>query len=490
MYGEWLGCRSQPLARELARPRITRRFLDHPEAGLTGMRHAADRTTRDHLGRSLPDRLFMPNAALVSSVPCYPSSGTEGRRPTHLAPTFNDMDKTSKPKHVRHFNHAEAELIWAAVMTLDEPAKHEVYEHLADHLVVGRGRTRRHSERRDASVAALREAAEILGRSPSIRDYRGLMHDHPEYGWPNDGAIRRWFGNCSWNEALAEAGLARVADGDFVGASAGYQFEFDELVAAVKVCGEETGYSVPPQNVYLGWAARRETHQKHDRIPRSLHPFDRFGGYRDVVIRGGLMPEDGVIVYPNGTIMPNKHGYTDDDMLEALREVAERLSHSPLTREYGVERDKIRKESADAGAPRTLPAWGVIRTRFGRWDAALVAAGLKPTNGRVTGVRRRDYQRKGGVRFSDDVLYIWMRRAFDELGGPANTTTLKYKPWRLRLLAEAEARGEYLKIPGYEAYHARFKTWDAAKHAALNAAADGKERAAEHNRDTSEAEAA
>src|SRR5690348_12527482 len=99
------------------------------------------------------------------------------------------MDKTTRPKHVRHFNHPEAEVIWSAVMTLDEPAKHEVYEHLADHLVIGRGRTRRHDERREAAIAALREAAEILGHSPSVRDFRGLLEDHPEYGWPNDSAI-------------------------------------------------------------------------------------------------------------------------------------------------------------------------------------------------------------------------------------------------------------------------------------------------------------
>jgi hypothetical protein len=379
------------------------------------------------------------------------------------------MDKTTRPKHVRHFKHPEAEVIWSAVMTLAEPAKHEVYEHLADHLVVGRGRTRRHNERREAAIAALREVAEILGHSPSVRDFRGVLHEHPEYGWPNDSAIRRWFGNASWNECLAEAGLGRVADGDFVGATTGHMFSLEDLVRAVKLCAEEVKMAIPPQTVFLGWAGRRATQLNHDRIPRSLHPFDRYGGYHVVTTIGGIRPENGAIVYPDGTIRPAKLRYSDDDMREALREVAARLGRSPLTREYRAEREAIRKESAAADGLRTLPTWGVIRTRFGTWDEALSEAGLEAVNGRVNGMRRRDYVRKGGVRFTDDELVAWMWRAFNDLGGPSGTTTLKYKPWRLRVKAEAETRGEYLTIPGYEAFRAKYGTWEKAKLAAIAA---------------------
>lgn len=377
------------------------------------------------------------------------------------------MDKTTRPKHIRHFNHPEAEVIWAAVMTLDDAARHEVYEHLADHLVVGLGRVRRHDERRKASVAALREANEILGHSPSVRDYRNLVEEHPEYGWPKDSAIRRWLGNASWNDALAEAGLARVADGDFVGATAGYQLELDELIRALKLCADETGFSMPPQSIYLGWAARRTTQLNHDRIPKSLSPYNRFGGYFAVAREAGMLAEGGAISYPDGTIRPAKFGYSDEDMLDALREVAQRLGHSPLTRQYRAERDAIRRESARAGALRSLPAWGVIRTRFGTWDEALIAAGLEPTNGRVS-VVRLDYKR-GGRRFTDADLHYWMRRAFAELGSPARTSALKQKAWRLKLLSDAEAQGEYLRIPTYEPYRARWGTWEAAKRATLDA---------------------
>jgi hypothetical protein len=445
------------------------------------MGDAADRTTRDHFGCSPADRLFMRLGGLVRSVGCDGSAKADGRRPKRLGPTFNGMNKTTRPKHIRHFNHPAAEVIWSAVMTLDEPAKHEVYEHLADHLVVERGRHRRHHERREASVAALREAAELLGHSPSVREFRELVHDHPEYGWPNDSAIRRWFGNSSWNEALHEAGLAHVADGDFVGASAGYQFELSDIVRAARLCAEETGFAVPPQSVYLGWAARSETQRRYERIPRTMQPFARYGGYHEVLVQAGLRAPDGAVSYPDGTIRPAKFRYDDEDMFAALREVAARLGHSPLTREYRRERDKIREESARAGALRTLPAWGVIRTRFGTWDEALTGAGLEPTNGRVTGARnrRQDYVRKGGVRFTDEQLFASMQAAFADLG-INNMTAGKYKRWRLESLAEAEGRGEYRKIPGYMAFQGRFGTWDAAKRAAVEdaLAREGREEAA------------
>ena len=70
------------------------------------------------------------------------------------------------------------------------------------------------------AIAALREAAEILGRSPSVGDYRRLQAERRELDWPPDGSLRKWLGG-SWNDCLARAHLEAVADGDALVAQMG-----------------------------------------------------------------------------------------------------------------------------------------------------------------------------------------------------------------------------------------------------------------------------
>ena len=61
------------------------------------------------------------------------------------------------------------------------------------------------------AIAALREVASILGRSPSVREYRRLQQQHPAADWPAEASIRRWLGG-GWNDALERAHLDCVPE--------------------------------------------------------------------------------------------------------------------------------------------------------------------------------------------------------------------------------------------------------------------------------------
>src|SRR4051812_4204765 len=55
---------------------------------------------------------------------------------------------------------------------------------------------------------ALHEARRAVGgRSPSLREYRTMRLEHPEWGWPDPRSITRWLGVRSWNDALVRMRL-------------------------------------------------------------------------------------------------------------------------------------------------------------------------------------------------------------------------------------------------------------------------------------------
>ena len=62
------------------------------------------------------------------------------------------------PRGLR-FADPTADIVWAAIQTLDEAAKHELFGHLRTHLVIPDGRGTMQQAQVAKAVGALREAA-------------------------------------------------------------------------------------------------------------------------------------------------------------------------------------------------------------------------------------------------------------------------------------------------------------------------------------------
>lgn len=155
-------------------------------------------------------------------------------------------------------------------------------------------------------------------------------------------------------------------------------------------------------------------------------------------------------------------------MFDAIREVADRIGHSPTTTEYALQRDIVRKESEDAGHLRTLPSYQAIHRRFGSWEGAIAAAGLEPANGRQR-ERERPKGRPNLRRIPDETIRSALREAFAEVGRPF--TVNAYSDWREKKVAQdasvARLVGQY---PSRHTIWTRYRTWDAAVADALGTA--------------------
>lgn len=360
------------------------------------------------------------------------------------------------------FADPSARAVWAALCALDPASQHDVLAELQERLgapVLASSdvRTRR-------AIAALREAAEILGRSPSVGDYRRLQAERRELDWPPDGSLRKWLGG-SWNDCLARAHLEAVADGDVLLTPLGPSFEEQELVDALRACAADVG-SPPTLSAYLCWARRPDVQARPGRRPRSQGPFDRFGGYANVLIASGLITGDGAFVMPATTrVRLGQYHASEEVILAALREVADRLGRPPRSTDYQLERLKIIRESDATGQLRTIPDYGTVNRRYGTWDTALVAAGLQPLGGRATGGGGKKNKGRKAPRVTEEMIFDAIREAYAQLGDPFRSDA--YKTWRLNQAERDRATGVYRELPSYDTIQSRYGTWKNAVLAAL-----------------------
>lgn len=263
------------------------------------------------------------------------------------------------------FSDPAAEVVWAGICALEEGAQHQVLAELRQRLGVPSDRTGEPNRKVARGVAALRQASEILGRSPSVRAYRRLRAERPELELPPDGSVRSWLGG-DWNAALERAKLERVPDVDAAVAPLGPRFSAEELVAAVRQASEELG-RIPSLQDYLSWARRPDVRRRPDRLPRSQVPFDRvFGGWRSALVAARLVGDKGAGA---PTSRGRGYRYRDAELFAALDEVARHLNgRFPTTGEFAAEREAIIATEAAAGEPpRALPTYGVFVRRFGSW---------------------------------------------------------------------------------------------------------------------------
>lgn len=373
------------------------------------------------------------------------------------------------------FADPSARAVWAALCALDPASQHDVLAELQERL--GAPVLASSDVRVRRAIAALREAAEILGRSPSVGDYRRLQAERRELDWPPDGSLRKWLGG-SWNDCLARAHLEAVADGDALVAQMGPSFDKQEVLDALRACAKELGFP-PTVSAYLSWARRPDVRERKGRRPRSQSPFDLFGGYANALLEAGLVAVDGAFEMPATTrVRLGQYFATEDVIIAALKEVAERIGHPPRTTEYKLERLKIIRESDTAGALRTLPGYETINRRYGKWDDALVAAGLEPLGGRATGGGGKKNKGRKAPRVTEGMIFDAIREAYAELGDPF--TSDAFKKWRIQQAGRDRAAGVFRELPSYDTIWSRYGTWKNAIWAALR---DSKETTADVDAD-------
>ena len=362
------------------------------------------------------------------------------------------------------FSDASARVVWAAILALPAALQHEVLIELRSLLACLEGTTTGETRVRHA-VRCLREAHDVLGHSPSVREYRELYASRgQELQWANDSRIRSWIGG-SWKDCLREARLAGVSDGDLLVASLGSAFTADEITDALRACAEEIG-DVPTISQYFAWARRTEVKARAGRRPQSQSPFDRtFGGYAPALQAAGLIAGvEGVRAKRSTVVRLGRYFITNEQIGAALREVAERLGHSPRTKEYALERERIIEESIQAGQPRSLPSVSKIQRAYGPWDAALADAGLEPLGGRATQSNPNRNRRKGPRISNEDALAV-LREAYDIVGDPF--TVVAFHAWRRDQLERDRAARRWRRLPTYDLYRDRWGTWQAALQAAF-----------------------
>lgn len=145
-----------------------------------------------------------------------------------------------KPR-LKLFHDPSAEAVWAGICALDEASQHDVLAELRRRLAISEDRYGPADSRRAEAVRGLREAAALNGGSPSWRAYKKLKVEHPELKLPPPRTLVDWLAARNWNEALAEAHLDAVPDGEVLIIERGSEFTADEAAAAVKEAAEEFG---------------------------------------------------------------------------------------------------------------------------------------------------------------------------------------------------------------------------------------------------------
>jgi hypothetical protein len=151
------------------------------------------------------------------------------------------------------------------------------------------------------------------------------------------------------------------------------------------------------------------------------------------------------------------YAHTDEQLLDAIREVAGLLGRPPMWDEYVRERERILRETTAAGRPRPLPAIATIQRRFGSLDAALEKAGLDPH-------RRRERIPKGTPlaakpRVPEPRLIAALRRAYADVGDPF--TSNAYEAWRLAQIRRDPVGASEGLYPTYQTVQRRYGSWRA-----------------------------
>ena len=342
------------------------------------------------------------------------------------------------------FDNPRLRVVWAAVAVLQPDEAIELT--LALEKLLGRGAfpSTRQKDRIADALACLRQVAELLGKSPSVRDYEAVRSERPELELIASGSIRTRLSS-GWNDCLRRAQLEVIADGD-VPLRKRNVFTEQEIVAALQECHRDLG-QIPTLYTYRLWAQRPDVLARPGNRPETYAPMMRvFGGFPAALRAAGIV---GDAIQRNGHIAPTEWAYDEEEFLDALRNVSKRLGHSPTRLEYDAERRKIAEEQIEAGVqPTALPSLSSIHKRYRYWSCALDCAGLPPAE-------HKQGPKPGPTepRYTSEQILGWIREAYAEVGEPF--TGVAYDGWRRARLG-LKSRGG---IAGSLTAAKRFGSW-------------------------------
>jgi hypothetical protein len=315
----------------------------------------------------------------------------------------------------------------AFLMRLPPAVQHAIYEHFHEAQAVPHNEQFMH-RRASRVTRALHEARHLLGRAPTVREYEDLRRAHPQCEWPTARSVPRWLGVRGWNNALALAGIEAVVEGDYIECPGPQAYRPDELISALQECAVDLG-QVPGRNDYFAWRRRPDVEQRPGRRPRSYNPFDRvLGSFREARIAAGLVDADAAaapaVQAVHALIRLPKWGIGEDEVLEHIRLVVERVGGPMTASRYERERRAIFAETSAKGHPVALASIATVYRHFRFWSKALEAAMVT-----VAPQRRPSTLKPPRVyKFTDDQMLRVVSEAHDAMGGAF--TCEAYKRWR------------------------------------------------------------
>jgi hypothetical protein len=283
-----------------------------------------------------------------------------------------EKDASRFPERLHMFVDPAAEVVWAGLMTLDVALQHHVLRELASKIATSLATSPTTPQKKiEKAVAALHDAYELLGESPSVRKYSEFRERFPDLDLPPESNIRAWLG-AGWDGCLRRALLPTPSDGDFAYEAIEQSFTLDELIELALACAADM-QKRPGIQDFAAWSRRPDVAERFPRRPMTDSPFRNFGGWLAVLEKARVVARERGLDSPLLTTTPRVYTYSDPELTDALVEVTQRLSdrigaRSPRMSEYQGERLAIQAESIVAGEPRALPHPELISKRFGGWS--------------------------------------------------------------------------------------------------------------------------
>ena len=307
---------------------------------------------------------------------------------------------------------------------------------------------------RDRRIAlALHQASRILGKSPSVREFKALRLAHLDNGWPEPRTIMRWLGVRSWNGVLVRMGLEPLLDGDTIERGIAPIYTIDEVIQALRDCASDLGHP-PFETEYFAWQRRPEVKVRPGRRPAANWVFQRiFGGFGPARVAAGLAEDDETAAHPTDVILRTaNYRVTNEQIVDDIRYVATRTKGHLTATAYDRERRRVYEETLAVGHPRALASVGTIQRHYFRWPAALEAAGVDRM------ARADEETRRYRVRFSKTAMFRALAEADEALEG--RLAGHGYTAWRAEELEGDKNRRAAL--PSITTIHRRFRGWTTA----------------------------
>lgn len=369
-------------------------------------------------------------------------------------------DTPSLPPRGSFFSQDGADVVFAAIRTLDESTRQQVLVELQQLMADPDERDTPFHRRVAKAMLAVREAHAInlaVTGSEQLTSYRydQLQQERMDrHDWPPIATVRSWLAARSWNEVLARCHLPQAPDGDSLQRNWNHAFDPEEAIAAVQQCAQDLD-RVPSWWEYLHWSGRTDVRRRPGRRPRSQTVFDRLwpaGGWSAALIASGLAEGDDeqtlARVNDDGVVVPAGYRYSPETLRRTLRQAAGELGDSFGASDYDAWRSRqMERRRKRQQPPLAIPSRYVFFKRYRTWVLAMADAGLTAAAWDTSPLGR------GRKPFARELLVEIVREAYADVGDPF--TKQAYRAWRERQLAAGDRR----LLPTVETIARHFGGW-------------------------------